>query len=326
MVAEAADVSRVAVSRAFTPGASIAAGKRARILKIAAELNYVPDRAARALKTRRSHLVGLIVPDACSPWEAQEIDGLTTVLQGKGLGCVLFKTRADFEIDELPLRSLRAFAPDSVIVFPECVRPERLGPYLDRAVPIYIDHLTRPTEPAPYDRLEIDLRPGLERAVALVAGYGPERIAYLTGKRASEAEQARQAMLRQLLAARGLPAPIVVEGDFSYASGHRGALDLFRVQGGADTLFAANDESAFGAIDAIRQDLGLSVPGDVKVVGFDDIPQARWGAYRLTTVGMDLAERVDRLVRLILARLADPEAPPLAERIATRLIVRDTVG
>lgn len=323
-VAAAAEVSRVAVSRAFNPDASLDAEKRKRILAVAAELNYVPDRAARALKTRRSHLVGLIVPDACSPWEAQEIDGLATVLQDKGFGCVLFKTRADFELDDIALRNLSAFAPDSVIVFPECVTPDRLAPYIDRAMPIYIDHMTG--DAVPYDRLEIDLRPGLERAVALVAGYGPRRIAYLTGKPASAAEQARQAMIRQLLAERGLPEPVVVAADFSYASGRRAALDLFRVQGGADTIFAANDESAFGAIDAVRLDLGLAVPGDVRVVGFDDIPQARWGAYRLTTVGMDLPERVERLVRLILTRLAEPDAPPLSERIATRLVVRDTVG
>ena len=91
-VARVAEVSRVAVSRAFNPDASIRPDKRARILQVARELNYTPDRAARALATRRSHLVGVIVPDVCSPWESQEIDALTTALQAEGFATLLFKT------------------------------------------------------------------------------------------------------------------------------------------------------------------------------------------------------------------------------------------
>ncbi len=328
-VAEIAKVSRVAVSRAFNPDASLAPNKRARILRVARELNYVPDRAARALKTQRSHLVGLIVPDACSPWEAQEIDALTTVLQEKGFGAVLFKTRADLDIDDMPLRNLRAFNPDSVIVFPETVLPGRLASFLDRAVPIYIDHMTGTADDEPRtlcDRLEVDLKPGIEQAVSLIEGYRLKRIAYLSGKARSEAENARRAMVTGVLRARGLPPPIVVDGDFSYASGHRAALDLFRVEGGAEVLFAANDESAFGAMDAIRHVLGLSVPGDVRVVGFDDISQAAWDSYNLTTVKIDLTQRVQALVRLIMRRLNEPDAPSLSERIGTRLVVRGTVG
>jgi DNA-binding LacI/PurR family transcriptional regulator len=326
MVAAAAAVSRVAVSRAFNPGASLAADKRARILEVARDLNYVPDRAARALKTRRSHLVGLIVHDACSPWEAQEIDALTTALQDRGFGALLFKTRAELDLDELTLRNLRSFNPDAVIVFPEYVRPDRLAPYLDHATPIYIDHMMHAAAPLRCDRIEIDLRPGMEQAVALLAGYRVRRLAYISGKPASEAEQARRAMLTRLLAERGLPPPAVVPGDFGYASGHRAMLDLFRADGGADAVVASNDESAFGAMDALRQELGLRVPQDVRVVGFDDVAQAAWGSYNLTTVKIDLAQRVQALVRLILRRLGEPDAPPLSERLSTRLVVRGTVG
>ena len=82
----------------------------------------------------------------------------------------------------------------------------------------------------------------------------------------------------------------------------------------------------FGAIDALRHELGLSVPDDVKVVGFDDIPQSHWKSYNLTTVRIDLEERVRALVRLILMRLRAPDAEPLTETLNTRLIVRGTVG
>ena len=95
---------------------------------------------------------------------------------------------------------------------------------------------------------------------------------------------------------------------------------------GADAIFAANDVGAFGAIDALRFGLGLRVPEDVKVVGFDDIAQAHWKSYDLTTVRVDLALRVRALVRLILRRLKDPDAPPMEETVPTSLVVRGTVG
>jgi len=123
-----------------------------------------------------------------------------------------------------------------------------------------------------------------------------------------------------------MDAPIVLPGDYTYDTAYQATLDLFRIGEGADAIFAANDVGAFGAIDALRHELGLSVPDDVKVVGFDDIPQSHWKSYNLTTVRIDLEERVRALVRLILMRLRAPDAEPLTETLNTRLIVRGTVG
>lgn len=112
MVAKAAQVSRVAVSRAFNPHTSLKPEKRDLILKIARELNYSPDMAARSLVTRRSHLVGVIVPDVCSPWESQEIDALTSALQAEGFATLLFKTRTDRSMDQTLLTYMKGFNPD----------------------------------------------------------------------------------------------------------------------------------------------------------------------------------------------------------------------
>jgi DNA-binding LacI/PurR family transcriptional regulator len=93
-----------------------------------------------------------------------------------------------------------------------------------------------------------------------------------------------------------------------------------------DAVFAANDVGAFGVMDALRHELKLRVPEDVMVVGFDDIDQAHWKSYNLTTVKIDLDLRVRALVRLILRRLKNPRAPALEETVPTRLVVRGTVG
>lgn len=331
MVARRANVSRVAVSRAFNSHTSLKPEKRALILKVAQELNYTPDRAARALVSGRTHLVGVIVPDVCSHWESQEIDALTTALQNEGFATLLFKTRTDYSMDEKLLAYMRGFNPDSVIAFVENVKPTMLARFLDRAVPIYV-HYPYPgaddeDDPAPlHDRLNVLQETGMEQAVALLQGYGVKRVAYVSGAPKSRANTSREQMLRAVMARRNMPPPIVVGSDYSYEMAYAATVDLFRVAGGTDAIFAANDVGAFGVIDALRHELGLRVPQDVKVVGFDDIAQSHWKSYNLTTVKFDLQERVRALVRLILRRLNEPEAPALEETLHTTLVVRGTVG
>jgi DNA-binding LacI/PurR family transcriptional regulator len=228
---------------------------------------------------------------------------------------------------------MKGFNPDSVIAFTENVRPHTLARVLDRAVPIYVNYPqepatleTTPAEGLLYDRLNVVARPGIEQAVTMMQGYGARRIAYLSGVSRSLATVAREQTLRQVLRERGLAAPIMVAGDFTYDTAYAATLDLFRVGEGADAIFAANDVGAFGAIDALRHELKLRVPEDVMVVGFDDIAQAHWKSYNLTTVKVDLDLRVRALVRLILRRLKDPQAPAMEETLETRLVVRGTVG
>lgn len=332
LVAKAANVSRVAVSRAFNPNASIKPEKRRHILKIAEELNYTPDRAARSLVTRRSHLVGIIVPDFCSPWESQEIDRLTSVLQDEGFATLLFKTETDRTMDARLLTYMRGYNPDSIIAFTENVGPDTLARVFHRAVPIYVAYPRGEVAPAPvtagplYDTLNVLQRQGIDQAIALMQGFGCHRFAYLAGNPRASASIEREAVLTEVMASRALPPPIVVPGDFTYETAYAATIKLFRLGDGVDGIFAANDVGAFGAIDALRHGLGLKVPEDVKVVGFDDIAQSAWRAYNLTTVKIDLEERVRALVRLMLRRLQHPEAPPMTETIRTRLVVRGTVG
>ena len=332
MVAKTANVSRVAVSRAFNPHASIKPEKRDRILRIAQELNYTPDMAARSMVTGRSHLVGVIVPDVCSPWESQEIDALTTALQAEGFATLLFKTRTDLSMDETLLTYMKGFNPDSVIAFTENVRPQTLSRVLDRAVPIYVAYpqdeaADAGDEAGPLiDRLNVLQRNGIEQAIALMQSYGATRFAFLAGAPQSLATKERELMVRKILSERRLAPPAIVQGDYTYDTAYRETINLFRVGEGVDAIFAANDVGAFGAIDALRHELKKRVPQDVKVVGFDDILQAHWKSYNLTTVKIDLNERVQALVRLILRRLKAPAAPSLTETISTRLIVRGTVG
>ncbi|MCS6757866.1 MAG: LacI family transcriptional regulator, partial [Candidatus Devosia euplotis] len=275
MVAASANVSRVAVSRAFNSDASIKPAKRELILKVARELNYSPDRAARALVSGRTHLICIIVPDVYGHWESQEVDALTAALQSEGFATLLIKASIDYKMDDRLLSYVGGFNPDSVIAFVENVTPATLIRYLDRAVPIYVRYpLPEAGDPADtgllYDRVNVVQRDGIKQAVALLQGYSCARLAFISGRPNSRASTAREQTLHTALVEHGMPAPIMVPGDYSYDAAFQATLDLFRISPQPDDIFAANDVSAFGVLDALKYELDLRVPADVKVAGFDD--------------------------------------------------------
>ena len=139
------------------------------------------------------------------------------------------------------------------------------------------------------------------------------RAAHRLSSRA-RAKSLANAVARAACCARSWPSAAcrrrsICPGDYSYDTAYAATVDLFRVGDGADAIFAANDVGAFGVLDALRHELGLRVPQDVKVVGFDDIAQSHWKSYNLTTVKFDLRGARAALVRLILRRLNNPDAP-----------------
>jgi DNA-binding LacI/PurR family transcriptional regulator len=166
-----------------------------------------------------------------------------------------------------------------------------------------------------------------------LAGAGRKRIAYVAGGPAeappggadnANSDIDRYHALVAALNERGLELVARLEGDFDYDTARQAVANFIRNGGTADAYFAANDTSAFGVMDALRTDLGLSVPGDCAVVGFDNIGEAGWAAYDLTTVGVPVQARVAALIRLLRSRLADPTGPARIETVSASLVVRSS--
>ena len=332
-VAQKAGVSRSAVSRAFNPVAYLDPKKRAHILAVAKEIGYHPNMAARAMVSNRSHLVAVILPELRQPWESQELDALTDALQALGFATLVYKI--PFAVPEFDqLSHLRAYNPDSIIVYSDSLPlggVKALFSGTRPIFPVYSDGTkvlaieTAESDPG-FDQLIIDQRPGIKHALRLLSACGCRSLAWLTGTEDTHSNQDRQRVILEHAAQYGLEITGTIRGDFSYERAREEVRSRFRAGLRVDALFAANDVSAFGALDALRHDLGLSVPQDVKVIGFDNINQSSWKSYDLTTVGLDIDERVRALTRLIRDRLEDRQAPTLFERVESRLIVRGTVA
>ena len=169
---------------------------------------------------------------------------------------------------------------------------------------------------------------GASRAVAAhLVERGATRFGFIAGPANSSASKDRFAGFRERLAENGIEPVAFAEADYRYEGGRAAALAIFTDAHPPDALFCANDLMAMGAMDALRTDLGLRVPDDVLVAGFDDIPAAAWAAYGLTTVVQDASRMVDKTIALLRATMAQHDPPGgVGTIVPARLVVRDSTG
>jgi DNA-binding LacI/PurR family transcriptional regulator len=161
---------------------------------------------------------------------------------------------------------------------------------------------------------------GRKVAEFLLAG-GHARIAHVSGWQGSSTGRDRQRGLIEGLAAAGREPVALIDGMYDRDTAARAARDLMAGPTPPDAIFVGNDHMAFGVIDALRG-LGLSVPGDVSVVGYDDVPMAAWAAYDLTTLRQPVSRMVEATVNTLLAQIEDPDRPAQKIEIDGPLILR----
>jgi DNA-binding LacI/PurR family transcriptional regulator len=321
-VARAAGVSRSVVSRAFTPGAPIAEKTRVRVQKIAQRLGYAPNIIARNLITRRSDLIAVVVNTLSDLRDASFFDVLLAELQAIGKQALIVRTHAADDLAEI-LRVGVSYQIAGAIVFADNVTPAMVKAIFRSVSPIMLNGLERPGDKV--DAVRVDERSSYAEVVDGLVTHGHRRIAYLSGRLTAVSEDERHAavvegLARHRLKLFGNPAG----GDFSYESGVAAAKVLLQGRTRPDAIICACDAMALGAIDTARAEFGLTLPADLSIVGFDDIPLAAWPSYRLTTIRQETAEIVRATIDLLDARLRGPERKPERRLIATRLIKRDS--
>lgn len=327
-VARLAGVSQSAVSRAFTPGTSVSPAMRQRVLEAAQSLNYVPNSIARTLITQRSDIVAMVVGNMHNPFYVRLLDEISHALQRRGVQVLIFRVEDGSEVDEVLLPVLQ-YQVDGIAITSAQVSPKMAALCADRAIPVVM--INRPLPGLPVHCVACDnVRGGRIAARALVEA-GARRLAIMLGSPNAPGVQDRLLGFEQELAAMGVdPVPIATDcGQYTYAGGFTAALRLFAGSDGArrpDALFCQNDIMAIGAIDALRKRLGLRIPEDVMIIGFDDIPEASRPPYRLTTIRQPLDDLVARTVALLgLGEGEQKQAGPVCHLIPCRLIQRDTL-
>lgn len=327
-VARAAGVSQSAVSRAFSPGASIAEAKRRHILAVAGEMGYQPNAIARSMSTarkdlpQRSGMVGLIVTRMEDPFFAQTIAQFSRQFQARGWHALLFTVDAEAEVDEA-LAALMQYKIDGVVILSAFLSSHMASVCQAQGTPVllYNRHATGPGVSA----VQIDNREGGRIVADLLCDAGFRRIAFLSGDSADATSRDREAGFLERLAESGLEPFLREAGDYTFDSGREAGLRLLSRSERPDAVFCASDLMALGVLHAARHELGLDVPADFSLIGFDDIPQAAWPGHRLTTVRQPVERMIREGVDILIARMESPGTGPQLTKFSGTLILRDTV-
>ncbi len=320
-VAERAGVSRAAVSRAYTPGASVSAKTRAKVEAAAAALGYSPNILARSLTTRRTQMVGLIANNFRNPVFLQIFDLFTRGLQESGLRPLLVNLSDETD----PARSLtllRQYSVDGVIVASSTLPEGFAAAFRQAGIPVVHAFGRASAEPsAPSVGID-DVQAGRLAAAALVA-RGYRRIGFLGGPEAASSTQDRAAGFLAEAARAGVAASVSFAADYAYEAGR---VEMARLLQGepAEAYFCGDDVMALGAMAAIRA-AGLKVPGDIGIIGLNDMDMAGWAEIGLTTIHQPFDAIVAGAIDLIRACLADPDRLPEARLYPCHLVVRGTL-
>lgn len=322
-VARLAGVSQSAVSRCFKPGASVSEHMRQRVMEAARELDYQPNAIARGLITRRSNLVAVMISGRVNLYYPEVLLNLTERLAQKDLRVLLYThdDGADFaalldQISRYQVDGVISACNLSLSQYEQLAR--RAGPIVlfNRMFP---DHSAN----AVYCDASLQSRELIDRLV----GLGHRRFGLVRGPASNMVSQVRGHIVEQALQAHNLTPACEARGDFTYDSGAAALQALFSPPGPPPTaLICLNDMMALGCMDEARNVLGLKVPDEVSIIGFDGIGMARFASYELTTVRQPIGRMSEAAVALLQSRIERPDQSSERRLFEGAIVEGGTIG
>lgn len=323
-VAREAGVSVSAVSRAFTPGASVSARMRNRVLAAAEKLEYVPNAMARSLMTQRTHLVGVILSNFSNPIYLTVLAHFTRILQARGLRVLLLNVSPEDDL-EATSHMIMQYGIDALIVSAGAISPLIAEKCAKRNIPLVA--FARSPRGGRLHVVCADNIAGGRIAAQQFMDAGHRSFGMIAGPRAASTSAGRIKGFQAELDENGFTlGPIEFADSYTYASGVEAAQRLFAQEPRPTALFCANDMLAFGALDHARHRLGLSVPGDISVIGFDDTSLASATSYNLSTVRQPLEEMVLEAVSIVEQKILNGQGKWKKRVFGCTYVERGTVG
>ena len=318
-VAELAGVSQSAVSRVFTPGASVSATMRAKVLDAAQQLGYRPNLVARSLITRRSSLIGVAVPGTANPFYQAALDALSASFARIGYRVLLFTSDPTAGSDPILDEVLR-YRVDALVLISTSLSSHFADECLQLGLPVVM--LNRKTDSDSVSSVTGDNRRGAKELAAFLLAGKHRRFAYVAGLEHSSTNRDREAGFLEGLAERKVRHVERVVGNYSTADTESAVRTLLSSATPPDAIFCANDYMALVAINLARAEFGLQVGSDVSIVGFDDIEMARWPLFGLTTYSQPVELMVRRVIEVVERQLSTAVTPAVQHIIDGELIVR----
>lgn len=319
-VAVKAGVSRSTVSRAFSPGRPVQEETRSKIMKAAKELGYEPNALAQALISRRSQIVGILMGELSNPFHAVLHQSMSHQLQARGLIPVSAQMGPEDDIPRI-IAMFRQYQVGVVVLTSMNVTSKMVTACQDAGLQVVL--LNRVDELGVTPSVCADVTQGGQLAARRLVNQGCDSIGVAKGAAGSWTSDARvKGHLDGLTNVHRSPL-FVEDGGYTYEDGVRLADriahgDLPKPEG----MLCPNDLFAIGFMDRCGTRMGLRVPKDISVIGFDDIPMAAWESYALTTVRLPVSSMVERAVEMIVRAIT--QESPVEEKIwmPCRMIIR----
>jgi LacI family transcriptional regulator len=315
-VAKRAQLSVATVSRALNGFENVSEAARERIAAAVSELGYVPHAGARSLSLARNNAVGVVLPDLHGEFFSEIVRGMDREASERGYLLLLSNLHAKTEQATKALRAMRGRV-DGLLVMAPHLPEDELASALPPGLPVVL--INTRGQAGGHAAIHLDNAAGAAAVIDHFASLGRKKVVHIAGPVGNVDAQERAAAARSAAERNGLQL-LQVAGDFEEESGAEAVKQLIAAGHAFDAVFAANDNMAMGAIEALRR-AGLNVPEDVAVAGFDDIPLARH--LGITTVRVRIAELGERaLGRLLDGLLSQDDGGN--ELHAPELVVRSS--
>ena len=321
-VAKMAGVSMMTASRAINNRPGVSAEKQEEILRIADELGYSVNRVAQKLSGAATRIIG-VVAELHTPFTSDLVLGIGSVAHSADYEMLVYSLPESGRRPPGAVLDLMRQIADGVIV----ILPYESS-YLDTLVSAHIPVVTiDQTSSSPFPSVIAEDYQGACSAMRHLLELGHTHVGFISGNDQLASSRERRRAYRDILTQARLPLlpEFEEDGDFSRKGGYKAARTLLQLPTPPTAIFAANDISAYGAIAAAKE-LGVQVPQDLSIVGFDDLPVPAPFHPTLTTVRQPLQSMARAAVNLLQALVAGIDAPSRQIVLPTQLIIRETTG
>lgn len=318
-VAREASVSQSTVSRVLSGNGRFTPQTKERVLSAAYKLGYKPNALARSLTTQRSNLVGIVMADITNPFYPNVLEKFTLRFQELDKQVLLFHVPPNGDVDDILPRALQ-YQMEAMIIASATISSEIANECARQGMTVIL--FNRYALDSAVSAVSCDNLRGGEMVADYLLNLGKQRLAFIAGNENTSTNIDREKGFRNRLQAHGITQYQREPGTYSFQSGFDAAIRLLNQDNPPDAIFCANDIIAMGCMDAARFELGMRIPDELCVVGFDDIPACRRPSYALTTIRQPVSKMIDTTIALLNERTKAPGMPPVLRLEPGRLIER----
>lgn len=320
-VARESGVSYSTVSRVLNGFEHVKDSTRQRVLEAADKLGYVANLQARSLAGGKTNIIGILVPELSNGYIGEIVRGADEELFRSDYNMMLYTTHRYQGKESAYVKSIYSGLSDGLLLIVPITQKTYLDALKDQNFPyVLVDQADETSNVVNSTNWQ-----GAYDATTYLIGLGHRKIAHITGMPAISTAHERLEGYKAALNDHHIPVNenYILEGDFNHKLGYIQAQKIMVMEDRPTAVFAANDLTALGTLEAAR-DHGLSIPDDISIIGFDDIPQARLSFPKLTTMRQSLDEMGRTAVKLLLEQIANPEQPPQRVTLTTQLVERES--